>query len=379
MAAEELKKEEHGLKQCSESFYMKLAIKLAKNGLGKVNPNPPVGAVIVKDGKIVSTGYHKYYGGNHAEREAILKAKKRGIDLSGSTMYVTLEPCDHYGKTPPCTDLIIEAGIKRVVISHEDPNPVSGNGLEKLRKAGLEVDQGLLKEESAKVMKFFLKSVLRKLPFVTLKYASTLDGKIADINGDSKWITNELRREVHKLRYSHMAILVGAQTVLKDNPELTVRFYKAKKHINNKQPIRIILDRDGRTLEFFNSLNVFKPGSIVYVFTEKFKNNPKIINNMPEYVRLINVFEPLEILKTLHKENIDSILIEGGAHIFSQFLPYADEIYAFYGTKIFGKGKDIFSLMENFIDSPFNFSITKFKVARNRKEFMVVMERCLQV
>lgn len=373
MREKETKENEQVLREIN---YMKLAIKLAKKGLGKVNPNPPVGAVIVKDGKILSTGYHKYYGGNHAEREAILKAKKRGIDLSGSTMYVTLEPCDHYGKTPPCTDLIIESGIKRVVISHKDPNPVSGNGIEKLKKAGLEIEEGLLKEESAQVMKFFLKSVLKKLPFVTLKYASTLDGKIADVNGDSKWITNELKREVHRLRYIHMAILVGAQTVLKDNPELTVRFYKSGKLMSDKQPIRLVLDSEGKTLEFFNSLNVFKPSSKVYVFTRKYHN--KTIINIPEHVKIVNIFEPLEILKVLHEEKIDSVLIEGGAHTFSQFLPYADEIYAFYGLKVFGKGKDLFSHVENFINSRFDFSINKFKVAQNRKEFMVVMKKCSQ-
>lgn len=354
-----------------ELSYMKLAIKAARKGLGNVNPNPPVGAVIVKNGKILSIGYHKYYGGNHAERNAILKAKAKGLDLSGATMYVTLEPCNHYGKTPPCTNLIIESGIKKVVIACEDPNQASGNGIEKLKTAGVQVEVGLLKKESERLIKFFLKYIVKKLPYVTLKYASTLDGKIADVTGNSKWITNEMRKTVHMLRYFHMAVLIGSETVLNDNPELTVRLYKTTSR--KKQPIRIILDKEGKTLDYIDSLNVYKPNSKVFVFTEKLD---KIVRY--DHIKLINSTKPEEILKILHKEGIDSVLIEGGANVFSQFLPFADEIYGFYGLKILGRGKDIFSNLRNLIEEPFEFSITSIKSAKNKREFMVVMQRCLQ-
>ncbi|XEY14431.1 bifunctional diaminohydroxyphosphoribosylaminopyrimidine deaminase/5-amino-6-(5-phosphoribosylamino)uracil reductase RibD [Fervidobacterium thailandense] len=348
--------------------FMKRALVLAKRGIGYVNPNPPVGAVIVKDGAIVSEGYHERYGGFHAERNAILRALERGVDLSGTTMYVTLEPCDHYGKTPPCTDLIIEAGIRRVIVACRDPNPVSGDGISKLRNAGIHVAVGLLESEAKEVMKFFMKSVVQKLPYVTLKYASSLDGKIADRGGNSKWITNELRKIVHKLRKEHMAVLVGAGTVLKDNPQLNIRLVKSKK----RAPIKVILDWEGKTLRKRAELNVYSPESKVIVFS-RLADYP-----VEEHIRVINVREPIEILKTLWTLGVDSILVEGGAEVFSQFLPYADEIYAFYGLKVLGDGKGIFSGISNTIATPFEYCITKTVVAKNRSEFLVVMKRCSQ-
>lgn len=348
--------------------FMKRAISLAKRGIGYVNPNPPVGAVVVKNGVIVSEGYHERYGGFHAERNAILKAQRRGIDLLGSTMYVTLEPCDHYGKTPPCTDLIIEAGIKKVIVACRDPNPVSGDGIAKLQRAGIEVAVGLLENEAKEVMKFFMKSVTKKLPYVTLKYASSLDGKIADLNGSSKWITNELRKIVHRLRREHMAVMVGAGTVIKDNPQLNIRLVKSKK----KAPIKVILDWEGKTLVTRSKFNVYSPESKVIVFS-KLVDVP-----LEEHVEVIKAREPLEILKALWERGIDSVLVEGGAQVFSQFLPFADEIYAFYGLKVLGKGKDIFSEISNSIDVPFDFTITNVQVARNKSEFLVVMKRCFR-
>lgn len=349
--------------------YMRLALKLAKKGVGYVNPNPPVGAVIVKDGKILSTGYHKRYGDFHAERNAILDAFKRNINLDGSTMYVTLEPCDHYGKTPPCTDLIIQAGIKKVVVATRDPNPVSGNGIDKLRNNGIEVEVGILENQAKELMKFFIKYVTKKTPYVTLKYASTLDGKIADKYGNSKWITNELRKIVHRLRIEHMAVLVGAGTVLIDNPQLNIRLVHSKK----KSPIKIVLDKEGKTLEKVDSLNVYSKDAKVIVFT-----NVSNDFNIPEHIKLIRSTEPEEILKHLYAEGIDSVLIEGGSEISSQFLPFADEIYGFYGLKVLGEGKDIFSKISVTLGTPFDFSIKEFKVSKNKSEFLVVMQRCSQ-
>lgn len=350
--------------------YMRLALKLAKKGVGYVNPNPPVGAVIVKDGKILSTGYHKRYGDFHAERNAILDAFKRNINLDGSTMYVTLEPCDHYGKTPPCTDLIIQAGIKKVVVATRDPNPVSGNGIDKLRNNGIEVEVGILENQAKELMKFFIKYITKKTPYVTLKYASTLDGKIADRYGNSKWITNELRKMVHRLRKEHMAVLVGANTVLMDNPQLSIRLINSKK----EAPIKVILDRESETLKRLNSLNVFSKNAGVIVFTAANEN----YISLPKHVKVINCIDPEKILKHLYNEGIDSVLIEGGSESFSQFLPFADEIYGFYGLKVLGEGKDIFSKISVTLGTPFDFSIKEFKVSKNKSEFLVVMQRCSQ-
>ncbi|WP_448377882.1 bifunctional diaminohydroxyphosphoribosylaminopyrimidine deaminase/5-amino-6-(5-phosphoribosylamino)uracil reductase RibD [Fervidobacterium sp.] len=363
----------------NDEFYMKIALRLAKKGLGFVNPNPPVGAVIVKYGNIIGKGYHSRFGALHAEREALLDAKKRGFDVSGATMYVTLEPCDHYGKTPPCTDAIIESGIKRVVISARDPNPVSGDGIKKLMKNGIEVMVGVLENEAKEIAKFFFKYVTTDLPYVTLKYASTLDGKIADKIGNSKWITQELRREVHKLRDIHKAILVGAETVLKDNPMLNVRLPKRK----FKNPDVVVLDENGRILKKvisdIDKFELFNPDyhRRVIIFSSNQYQNVELPGNVK--VKTPASLSVENILKELAKEGIDSVLIEGGASVFSQFLPYADEIYGFYATKIFGKGKSIFEHLDVPVkESEIPFEIQKVKIAKNRKELMVVMRRCSQ-
>jgi diaminohydroxyphosphoribosylaminopyrimidine deaminase/5-amino-6-(5-phosphoribosylamino)uracil reductase len=363
----------------NDEFYMKIALRLAKKGLGFVNPNPPVGALIVKGGNIIGKGYHTRFGALHAEREALLDAKKNGFDVSGATMYVTLEPCDHYGKTPPCTDAIIESGIKRVVIAAKDPNPVSGDGIKKLMKNGTEVKVGILENEAKEVAKFFFKYVTTGLPYVTLKYASTLDGKIADKIANSKWITQELRSEVHKLRSIHKAVLIGAETVLKDNPMLNVRLPKRK----FRNPDVVVLDENGRVLKRIISdtdkFELFNPDyqRRVIIFSSKHYQNVEL----PEYVK-VKTPESLSvenILKELAREGIDSVLIEGGASVFSQFLPYADEIYGFYATKIFGKGKSIFEHLSIPIEeSEIPFEIQKIRIAKNRKELMVVMRKCSQ-
>lgn len=227
-----------------DEFYMKRAIELAKNGVGWVNPNPLVGAVIVKDGKIIGEGYHKKYGELHAEREALASATE---DVKGSTMYVTLEPCCHYGKQPPCTQAIIEAGIKRVVIGSYDANPlVSGKGIEMLKNAGVEVEDKLICNEECKALNYvFFNYIKEKKPYVIVKYAQTLDGKIATYTGKSRWITGEAAREqVHRDRHRYSAIMVGVQTVINDDPMLTCR----STTINNiNQPLRVICDTNLRT------------------------------------------------------------------------------------------------------------------------------------
>ena len=221
-----------------EEKYMRRAIELAKKGSGHVNPNPLVGAVIVKDGEIIGEGYHECYGQLHAERNAIANAKKRGNNLEGSTIYVTLEPCCHYGKTPPCTEALIEEKIARVVVGSDDPNPlVSGKGFKMLREKGIEVIPHFLKEECDAMNHVFFHYISTETPYVAMKYAMTMDGKIACYTGDSKWVTGEeSRAHVQTLRNHYKGIMAGIGTVLADDPMLNCRIE------GGRNPIRIIAD-----------------------------------------------------------------------------------------------------------------------------------------
>lgn len=223
--------------------YMRYALELAKKGAGAVNPNPMVGAVLVKDGRIIGEGYHKKYGGLHAERNAFADCKRRGENPKGAQLYVTLEPCCHYGKTPPCTEAIIENEVAEVYVGSRDPNPlVDGGGISVLRAHGIAVETGLLREECDALNEVFFHYIKEKRPFVMMKYAMTLDGKIATYTGASKWITGEAaRRRVHEDRNCCAAIMAGVGTVVKDNPMLTCRLEQGH------NPIRIICDTQLRT------------------------------------------------------------------------------------------------------------------------------------
>ncbi len=215
-------------------------IQLAKKGAGYVSPNPLVGCVITKNNKIIAEGWHKKYGFAHAEVNAINSALRKGIDLKNSVLYVNLEPCSHYSKTPPCVNKIIENKIKKVVIGVKDPyRLVAGRGIKKLKENNIEVIAGVLENECIDLNKFFFKHVKNELPYITVKAAQTLDGKIADEKYKSKWISSaESRKLVHKLRSEYDAVLVGANTVKYDNPKLTVR------HVKGRNPYRIVLDRN---------------------------------------------------------------------------------------------------------------------------------------
>ena len=218
--------------------YMRLALNLARKGLGTTSPNPMVGAVVVKGRTIVGRGYHHRAGEPHAE---ILALRQAGTRARGATLYLNLEPCDHFGRTPPCTRAILEAGIRRVVAGMKDPNPlVSGGGIRRLRKAGIRVDVGILEKECRELNAPFCNYITRKRPFVTLKAAASLDGKVATRSGDSRWISSETSRNyVHRLRQAMDAVMVGIGTVLKDDPLLTVRLPGGKK---TRQPLRVIVD-----------------------------------------------------------------------------------------------------------------------------------------
>lgn len=302
-------------------------IKLAKNGAGSVSPNPLVGCILYKNGEIIGKGFHKNAGSPHAEVNAINDAISKGYKVDGSDLYVNLEPCNHYGKTPPCTDLIIKSGIKNVFIGMQDPNPlVNGKGIQKLKKAKINVISNINENECVELNKIFLKNVKEKLPYVTLKIAQSLDGKIALNNFNSKWITGIKSREfVQKLRLTNDAVLVGSNTLRKDNPEL---LYRGKK---KKELKRIILTSNSTKLS--DKLNVF---------SDKYSSNTFIMSSD------FSKSGYKKILSELYKIGISSIMVEGGAFVFSKFIEYDlfDDLYFFIAPKIIGKGISSFSNFE---------------------------------
>lgn len=317
--------------------FMKLAIELAKKRRGLTHPNPTVGAVIVKDNKVIGQGFHLKAGLPHAEREAIRDAKTKGFDIKGSTMYVTLEPCCHHGRTPPCTDAIIEEGIREVVIATLDPNPlVAGKGVEVLKQSGIDVKVGVLEKEAAELNEDFFVYITKKRPFVHLKIAQTVDGKIATKTGSSKWITSEKSRKyVHKLRAQATAIMVGKNTVLEDNPSLTVRGIKVE-----RQPYRIVLDKN---LDISLKYNIFKPDTKVFVITSEEVDGSRF--NGVENVKLIKLplqdgrFKLNDILSKLYGEGIVHLFVEGGKDLFSQFIRENlwDRMSLFIAPKLIGE------------------------------------------
>ena len=325
--------------------FMQLALDLAKERKGLTHPNPTVGAVIEKNGEILGLGVHKKAGLPHAEREAIADAVRRGKDITGSTMYITLEPCCHYGKTPPCTDAIIDNRIKKVVIATLDPNPlVSGKGVEILKNKGIEVKVGVLEKEAQKLNEDFFVYIKEKRPFINLKSAETIDGKIATRTGHSKWITGgEARKYAHLLRKYASAVLVGVNTAIKDNPELTVRFIETE-----KQPVRVLVDKYLLTpLDY----KIFNEKAKTIVFTsEKAKRNKLQELKKKDNVEIIilplekNKFRIEDILKELYKREIIHLLVEGGRGLFTEFIrkKLYDKLSIFIAPKILGEdGLDI--------------------------------------
>ena len=302
--------------------YMKKCIELARQGEGNTSPNPLVGCIILdKAGSEIAIGYHARYGGNHAERDALLKIKAG----EGETLIVNLEPCSHYGKTPPCADFIIEKRIKRVVIGMTDPNPiVSGRGIEKLKNAGIEVITGVLEDECKKLNEVFIKNMTQNKTFIALKTATTLDGKIAASNGSSKWITSDAARlEVKKIRNRYDAIMTSSATILVDNPTMAHRK-------------KIILDRELKTnLE----AQIYKDGEI-YLFNaslDMFEGGVNFIKTpvMDGKLDLNFVFEKAFEL------GIKSILVESGGHLNGAVLPFADKVYHFIAPKVTGDNSSL--------------------------------------
>ena len=318
--------------------YMRRAIELAERGVGFTNPNPMVGAVIVKGGKVIGEGWHERCGEWHAERNAF---KNCTVPAEGATMYVTLEPCCHYGKTPPCTEAIIEHGIARVVVGMEDPNPlVAGKGIALLREAGIEVVCGVEEEALREQNRVFLKYISTKLPWVAMKTAMTLDGKIATRTGDSKWITGaEARAYVHELRHRFMAILVGIGTVVADDPLLNCRIEGR----GVRQPIRVVVDSNAR-LSLDSQLVKTAGEYRTIVAHTRFapEESVKALREAGVEMLLCKEKEGLvdvrNLLELLGQSGIDSILLEGGGSLNYTFLAegLADELYAFIAPKIVG-------------------------------------------
>ena len=320
---------------------MKEALRLARKGLGRTSPNPAVGAVIVRDGRIIARGYHRKAGLPHAEVEAL---NMLAGHAQGGTLYVTLEPCNHHGSTPPCTWAILKSGLKRVVVGMKDPNPnVRGGGCEFLRENGVSVTTGILERECKRLNEVFLKFVTSGRPFVIIKSALTMDGWTATATGHSKWITNEKSRQfVHRLRDSVDAVMVGVNTVLADNPRLTSRLKRGR----GKDPVRVILDTDLRTPLDAQVVNHNSPartfiavgyGKVADDRLSAFKDDHKGVSiiTCPTKGGRIDLNALMDILA---RKPLTSILVEGGATVIGSILreKLADKFYLFQSPKVLG-------------------------------------------
>lgn len=319
----------------NDSAYMKIALQLAEKGCGWTSPNPMVGAVIVKNGKIIGQGWHEKYGQLHAERNALAACTE---DPKGATMYVTLEPCCHYGKQPPCVNAIIDAGIERVVIGSGDPNPlVSGKGVQTLREHGIRVTEHILKEDCDRLNQIFFHYILTKRPFVVMKYAMTMDGKIAAYTGASKWITGEpARNYTGRQRHRYTGIMVGVGTVLTDDPMLNCRVE------NTKSPIRIICDTNLRTPIHAQVVSTAK--QIPTILATCCRDRERQLLYEEKGCRILVLEEQNghvnlnQLMEELGREQIDSILLEGGGTLNWAALQsgIVQKVQAYIAPKLFG-------------------------------------------
>ncbi len=320
--------------------YMRRALKLAGQGAGHTNPNPMVGCVVVKDGRIISEGYHEAYGEFHAERNALLHCEE---DPAGADLYVTLEPCCHTGRTPPCTDIIIEKGIGRVFVGSSDPNPlIDGKGIRILREAGIEVETGILEEECRRLNEVFYYYITTKRPFVVMKYAMSLDGKIACATGDSRWVTGEAARaHVHELRSRYMGIMAGIGTVLADDPMLNCR------KPGGRNPIRIICDsrlripKDSRIVQTAGEIRTIAACSRDIFEDERAADKIGLLGAAG--IEIIPTsggvgVNLIELMEALGGMGIDSILLEGGGTLNSSALHdgIVNKVYAYISNKLIG-------------------------------------------
>ncbi|MCR9016893.1 bifunctional diaminohydroxyphosphoribosylaminopyrimidine deaminase/5-amino-6-(5-phosphoribosylamino)uracil reductase RibD [Aquiflexum gelatinilyticum] len=311
-----------------DELYMRRAIELAELGRGNASPNPIVGCVIVHENTIIGEGYHQVYGGPHAEPNAINSVAYQDL-LSESTVYVSLEPCAHWGKTPPCANLLIEKKVKKVVIAAVDTNPlVGGKGIQLLKEAGIEVVSGILEKDVREQNKRFFTFIEKKRPYVILKWAQTRDGFVARENFDSKWISNQYSRQlVHKWRSEEDAILVGTSTANYDNPQLNVRDWEGR------NPLRIVLDRN---LTLDPNLNLFDRSQKTICYNQVKTENSENL----DLVKLDSGFGLEKVLEDLYQRKIQSLIVEGGAQVLKSFIENElwDEARVFTGQVQFGKG-----------------------------------------
>lgn len=350
---------------------MRLALKLARKGMGFTSPNPMVGAVIVKKGRIIARGYHRAFGLDHAEVDALKNAKE---SVAGATLYVSLEPCRHFGKTPPCTDAIIKAKIARVVIGMLDPAPqMSGESVKLLEQKGIKTTVGVLEAECLALNEKYVKHRSTGLPFVTLKWAQTLDGRIATAQGSSRWISSpESLKLVHKLRATNDAVLVGVQTVIKDDPELTTRLVKGR------SPLRIILDSNLRIpidAKVLSNLETAK--TLVAITPPVPEEKLDALKKMGVNVLFVppdknNRVDPKHLLRSLGDREISSLLVEGGATVITSFFETGlwDKLVVFIAPKILGKGTDSVGDL-NITDLAKAFKLTFDKVYKSGVDIVV--------
>ncbi|MEJ5258997.1 MAG: bifunctional diaminohydroxyphosphoribosylaminopyrimidine deaminase/5-amino-6-(5-phosphoribosylamino)uracil reductase RibD [Anaerohalosphaeraceae bacterium] len=326
---------------------MRRALELARQGLGRVEPNPAVGCVIVKDGRLIGEGWHREFGGPHAEIEALRDCLRRGNDPKGAAVYVTLEPCCFTGKTGPCTKALIEAGVAKVIAAMEDPFPkVSGRGFQELRQAGIFTEAGLCRKEAESLNAPYLKHIRTGRPWVILKWAQSLDGKLARRNPSQsgRWISNEAcRRHVHQLRRKVQGILTGIQTVLQDNPQLTVRLDEPVR----RPPVRIVLDSRLRIPLDCRLLNVQEAPTWVFTTRASFQREPqKILQLRQAGVEVLEAEQKeqrcdlADVLEQAGKRGLQQILVEAGPTLLTEFLRQnlADEVYVYVASLLLGQG-----------------------------------------
>jgi len=319
-----------------DARFMRLALSLARRGVGRTHPNPPVGAVVVRNGRVVGRGYHRCAGAAHGEAAALLDA---GRAARGATLYVTLEPCAHHGRTPPCTDAVIAAGIRRVVIGSLDPNPkVPSGGRFKLQQAGIIVTTGVLQAPCDELVAAFCRHITSGLPWVTLKLASSLDGRIATVSGDSRWITgDDSRRYTHRLRNEHDAVLIGAETVLRDDPQLTCRVR------GGRHPWRVVIDGKLRIPPTARLVRDSKLAPTL-VLTTRQASKDRVAALEAAGVEVVRCpsrdghIRMLDVVAVLGQRGLLSVLVEGGASIASQFLRehLVDRLLVFLAPKLIG-------------------------------------------
>ena len=346
----------------NDDHFMRKALALARRGLGKTSPNPMVGALFVRDGVIIGHGFHRRYGGSHAEVNAIEDAKE---EINGATLYVTLEPCCHHGKkTPPCLDELLKYKLSRVVIGTADPNPqVNGRSIEAFRKKGIETTVGVMSEECQRLNEVYFKYIQTGMPFVTLKFAQTLDGRIASAGGDSRWISSEPSLKLaHKLRSLHEAVLIGAGTVMADDPLLTVRLVKGR------SPARVVADSSLRIPLKSKVLQEQETASTIIATTSQ-ADSKSLSFFKQSGIEVLTVrkgkaggVDMKDLFKKLGERNISSVLVEGGAAIITSIIrqKLTDKLIIFLAPKLLGRGiNSVGELGITDIESAYKLSLIK--------------------